>query len=365
MRNLGKQRNLIVDSGPTFPSPDNGEIFIIDDPTNVIKDGLYWYSGKLAKWLLLAEIDELDGLVETKVDDKLGSQISDSVTSAINAQLPDMVTNNLATALPAAVTTEMSSSVPNMVQSELDSRLPSEVSTKVEEEITNRLGTAVNDDVNSKLSSAVSSHLASVLPAALVADRENNPPTIVADVGGSDVSVKKIIPSSIIRFKYKGDGDLELEYNRPTIELGLASSININSSKEIKVPFTSVIESDANTFTFVPGTSKIIVTRDGQYELDYSLNAEFYSVGRVKGSYKNSNVSAYLKVNGSNIKRKSVSYAHVRYTEAENATSRGNLTLTLEAGDYVELCTKRSGKLAYTKLIEEESSLRIRLMRDL
>lgn len=90
MRHLGKQENLIVDTGTTFPSPDDGELFIIDDPSNTIEDGLYWYSGRLAKWVLLVHIDELDSKVQskvqTKMDEAVATEIATKVTQAVDSK---------------------------------------------------------------------------------------------------------------------------------------------------------------------------------------------------------------------------------------------------------------------------------------
>lgn len=264
MRHLGKQENLIVDSGATFPEPDNGELFIIDDDSNEITDGLYWYSSKLTQWILLVPITVLDDAVSTAVS---------------NA------------------------------------------------------------------------------PAKIVAQSENG------DVNGS-----KIKFSSTIKLKEVEEGVISLEYTPPLIELTRATPIDINAANEVAIPFNSVVSEDSSIFEFEDGDSKVKVLVSGVYDVTYRVNAQYdeHRGNRPgSGSKKNSNTRTYIKVNGQNVNRRSSSYSFVEDNKAENSTNSGGCVIELQTGDYVELCCTRAGNRAVTRLIEEETLITVKLLKEL
>lgn len=270
--------NLTAPSGATFPEPaSNGELFIIDDPENLITDGLYWFSGKLNNWVLLVPIFALDAAV------------TETVTTAIS------------TAVPAAVSEVVS----------------------------------------------------------------NTPAKIPAVIGTETYEATSIEFSSTIRGSVTQEGKLVIEYAPSRIELTMASPIDINTSEEIEVPFSVISTQDTTVFSFAAGTPMITVEKHGLYDISYQINSMIDNFKKPNASTKTSNVNSYIKVNGSNISRKSSSYSYISDGETDNTTNTGSCVIELNPGDYVTLCCKGAGRNAITRLIEEETLLSIMLLKEL
>ena len=197
----------------------------------------------------------------------------------------------------------------------------------------------------------------------------NAPPRIVAEIdGGTTIEGTKFSLSSTIKLRDMGEGKISMDYTPPIVEVTMADPIDINSNSEIKVPFNSTIDIDNTVFDFTEGESTINVLKNGVYDITYQLNSEYEQSrgGRGNsGSTSNSNVRSYIKVNDQNVSRRSAAYSYITNNEAENTTNTGGCVLELTAGDYVELCCKRTGNRAVTRLIEEETLLSIKLLKEL
>ena len=294
MRHLGKQENLIVDSGPTFPPADNGELFIIDDPSNNITDGLYWYSERLGRWTLLVAIDELDAKVATKVDEKVTLSLSSEITTQISNTLPTHVQNKLDEVLPGSI----DSALPAKIQEKLDIELPS----------------------------AVDSRIAAT-------------PLIKASTEAGDITASKLISSSTVTLKEDGNGGIMFASEASLLELTMAESININTSSEVPIRWDSII-TQSNIFDFTSGTSSIGINVHGLYDISYQVNAE-----HINGS-TSANIKTYIKKNGTQNLSKSSNYSYMKKRDAENISNVGRCVVELDHGDSVQLFSKRKGKKA-------------------
>jgi len=144
--------------------------------------------------------------------------------------------------------------------------------------------------------------------------------------------------------------------HRKTIQTRSTSTIDLNQSPRIVIPF------DIETVKTAPFThdNALLNTRHmvgitGLYELSYKIN------GAQLGNNRKNIVSA-LAVSGATVLDDSIAYSYSRNTTNNNFTNQCSAFIAaLNAGDYIELLTLRSGDGGVANNVANQTWLRINL----
>lgn len=166
---------------------------------------------------------------------------------------------------------------------------------------------------------------------------ENTVTLTIAD-DGETFTFSTIQSSDSVRISNAGDKIARLISVRPKIQVKTSSTIDINTTTEIPIPWQVQQFYDNTLFSHSTSTnnSEITVLKSGTLKVTYMVN---YT---IDGNNKTGSIRTYIRKNGT-IVEESVSYSWIDEGESPQGTNQLVTYITVAANDVIVLYSIRNG----------------------